>query len=107
MHLKEITLIGAGRLGGSIGLALRQRQGPVKVRAHVRRLESVAECQRLSDQEIGLRCDLPPDKVSNVINNAARKFRTELRGVIAEYAAGQGEIEEELRDLIQILRNSV
>ena len=47
MHLEEITLIGAGLLGGSIGLALRQRQGPVKVRAYVRRLESVAECQRM------------------------------------------------------------
>jgi len=47
MHLEEITLIGAGLLGGSLGLAIRQRQLSVKVRAFVRRPESVAECQRL------------------------------------------------------------
>jgi prephenate dehydrogenase len=47
MHLEEITLIGAGLLGGSLGLAIRQRQLSVKVRAFVRRPESVDECQRL------------------------------------------------------------
>ena len=47
MHLEEITIIGAGLLGGSLGLAIRQRQLSVKVRAFVRRPESVAECQRL------------------------------------------------------------
>jgi prephenate dehydrogenase len=34
-------------LGGSLGLAIRERQKPVKVHAFVRRPESVAECQRL------------------------------------------------------------
>ena len=47
MHLEEITIIGAGLLGGSLGLAIRQRQKSVKVHALVRRPESVAECQRL------------------------------------------------------------
>ncbi len=47
MHLEEIALIGAGLLGGSLGLAIRERQKLVKVHAFVRRPESVAECQRL------------------------------------------------------------
>ena len=47
MHLEEITIVGAGLLGGSVGLAVRQSQLPVKVRAYVRRPESVAECDRL------------------------------------------------------------
>ena len=47
MHLEKIAIIGAGLLGGSLGLAIRERQKPVKVHAFVRRPESVAECQRL------------------------------------------------------------
>jgi len=47
MHLEKIAIIGAGLLGGSLGLAIRERQKPVKVHAYVRRPESVAECQRL------------------------------------------------------------
>lgn len=47
MHLEEITIVGAGLLGGSLGSAIRQRQWPVQVHAFVRRQESVAECQRL------------------------------------------------------------
>jgi prephenate dehydrogenase len=58
MHLEKITLIGAGLLGGSLGLAIRQRQLPATVHAYVRRPESVAECQRLgvahfATQDIG------------------------------------------------------
>jgi prephenate dehydrogenase len=47
MHLEQISIIGAGLLGGSIGLAIRQRQLSARVHAYVRRPESVAECQRL------------------------------------------------------------
>ncbi len=47
MHLEQISIIGAGLLGGSLGLAIRQRQSSAQVRAYVRRPESVAECQRL------------------------------------------------------------
>jgi len=47
MHLEQISIIGAGLLGGSLGLAIRQRQVSAKVHAYVRRPESVAECQRL------------------------------------------------------------
>ena len=47
MHLEQISIIGAGLLGGSLGLAIRQRQSSAQVHAFVRRPESVAECQRL------------------------------------------------------------
>jgi prephenate dehydrogenase len=47
MQWEKISLIGAGLLGGSLGLAIRQRKMAVKVHAYVRRPESVAECQRL------------------------------------------------------------
>ena len=47
MRLEKISLIGAGLLGGSLGLAIRQRQLSATVHAYVRRPESVGECQRL------------------------------------------------------------
>jgi prephenate dehydrogenase len=47
MHLEEIAIIGAGLLGGSLGLAIRERQKAVKVHAFVRRPESADECRRL------------------------------------------------------------
>ena len=47
MQWEKISLIGAGLLGGSLGLAIRQRKLAVKVHAYVRRAESIAECRRL------------------------------------------------------------
>jgi prephenate dehydrogenase len=45
--LDKLTIIGAGLLGGSIGLAARARGLAKRVSALVRRPESVAECQAL------------------------------------------------------------
>ena len=45
--LNKLTIIGAGLLGGSIGLAARARGLAKRVSALVRRPESVAECQAL------------------------------------------------------------
>jgi prephenate dehydrogenase len=47
MQLEKISLIGVGLLGGSLGLAIRQRKLAGKVHAFVRRPESIPECQRL------------------------------------------------------------
>ena len=47
MHLKKISLIGAGLLGGSLGLAIRKRELSARVHAYVRRAESVEECRRM------------------------------------------------------------
>ena len=47
MPLDKLTIIGAGLLGGSIGLAARARDLAKRVSALVRRPESVAECQAL------------------------------------------------------------
>ncbi len=47
MPWDRISLIGVGLLGGSLGLAIKQRKLAGKVHAHVRRAESIAECQKL------------------------------------------------------------
>jgi DNA-directed RNA polymerase specialized sigma24 family protein len=62
--------------------------------------------ERPSDLQIGQQCGIPADKVSNTLTNATRKFRTELRSVVAEYAAEESEIEEEFHSLIEILRKA-
>jgi prephenate dehydrogenase len=43
MQSEKISIIGAGLLGGSLGLAIRQRNVAASVHAYVRRAESVAE----------------------------------------------------------------
>lgn len=45
MHWKRITLIGIGLLGGSLGLALKQRRLAELVVGYVRRAASVRECE--------------------------------------------------------------
>ena len=46
MRRQKIALIGVGLLGGSLGLAIRQRQCAAKVCGYVRRPTSVAECHQ-------------------------------------------------------------
>jgi RNA polymerase sigma-70 factor (ECF subfamily) len=62
--------------------------------------------ERPSDAAIGAQCGLASEKVSNVLNNAARKFRTELQAVVREYASHETEVEAELRGLLEILRKA-
>ena len=47
MHWQKITLIGVGLLGGSLGLAIKQRRLADKVVGFVRRTASIAECETL------------------------------------------------------------
>lgn len=47
MHWPKVTLVGVGLLGGSLGLALRQRRLAGQVAGYVRRAESVKECETL------------------------------------------------------------
>jgi prephenate dehydrogenase len=47
VHFQKVTVAGVGLLGGSLGLALRQRQMADKVDGLVRRSTSVSECMRL------------------------------------------------------------
>ncbi len=46
MQWEKISIIGAGLLGGSLGLAIRQRNVASSVYAYVRRPESIAECEQ-------------------------------------------------------------
>ena len=46
MHWQKITIIGTGLLGGSLGLAIKQRKVATKVHAFVRRPGSIAECEK-------------------------------------------------------------
>lgn len=45
-HWNKVALLGVGLLGGSIGLALRQRKLAGRVTGFVRRTAAVAECER-------------------------------------------------------------
>ena len=45
MHWRKIALIGVGLLGGSLGLAIRQRRLAGVVEGFVRRESSLAECE--------------------------------------------------------------
>jgi prephenate dehydrogenase len=47
MRWHSISLIGAGLLGGSLGLAIKRRQLATQVRAFVRRDAALAECRNL------------------------------------------------------------
>lgn len=46
MLFRKIALVGVGLLGGSLALAIRQRQLAETVRGYVRRDASIAECER-------------------------------------------------------------
>ena len=47
MHLEKLTIVGAGLIGGSLGLSAQKRGLAKQVAALVRRAQSVAECQSL------------------------------------------------------------
>ncbi len=47
MHFPKVALVGVGLLGGSLGLALKQRGLAGRVEGYVRREASIAECERL------------------------------------------------------------
>src|SRR4051794_26718160 len=47
MHCQKIALIGLGLLGGSLGLAARQRKLAARIVGYVRRQASVVECEQL------------------------------------------------------------
>jgi prephenate dehydrogenase len=47
VHWQKVTLLGVGLLGGSLGLALKQRKLARRVEGFVRREASVKECERL------------------------------------------------------------
>ena len=47
MHWQKITLVGVGLLGGSLGLAVKQRRLADRIEGYVRRTASIAECESL------------------------------------------------------------
>jgi prephenate dehydrogenase len=57
MHFQKITLVGMGLLGGSLGLAIRQRRLSAVVFGFVRRAEAVGECERVGAVDQAT-CDL-------------------------------------------------
>src|SRR5580698_10459920 len=46
MHWQKVTLLGVGLLGGSLGLAIKQRNLASKVDGFVRRTVSIGECEK-------------------------------------------------------------
>lgn len=57
MRWRKITLIGVGLLGGSLGLAVKQRRLAERVEGFVRRPASIAECERVGAVDRAT-CDL-------------------------------------------------
>ncbi len=55
MHFQKITLIGVGLLGGSLGLAIKQRKLAASVAGYVRRTASVEECQKFGVVDLATR----------------------------------------------------
>ncbi len=47
MHFEKITLVGVGLLGGSLGLAVRERKLATRVEGYARRTASIADCEKL------------------------------------------------------------
>ncbi len=47
MHWQKVTLVGVGLLGGSLGLAIKQRGLAAKVDGFVRRTATIAECDKM------------------------------------------------------------
>jgi cyclohexadieny/prephenate dehydrogenase len=46
-HWEKVTLVGVGLLGGSLGLAIKQRHLAGRVVGYVRRTPSIAECEKV------------------------------------------------------------
>ncbi|MEO5802444.1 MAG: prephenate dehydrogenase/arogenate dehydrogenase family protein [Verrucomicrobiota bacterium] len=46
MSFQKITIVGVGLLGGSLGLAIKQRQLAAKVDGYVRRSASISDCEK-------------------------------------------------------------
>ena len=55
MHWQKITLVGVGLLGGSLGLAIKQRRLATRVEGFVRRAASVTECKKLGVVDLATR----------------------------------------------------
>lgn len=55
MQFQKITLVGVGLLGGSLGLAVKQRQLAARVVGYVRRTPSVEECLKFAVVDLATR----------------------------------------------------
>ena len=52
MHWNKVTVIGVGLLGGSLGLALRERRVASCVAGYVRRAATVKDCKRVAALDV-------------------------------------------------------
>ncbi|MDQ6632095.1 MAG: prephenate dehydrogenase/arogenate dehydrogenase family protein [Verrucomicrobiota bacterium] len=57
MPWQKITLVGVGLLGGSLGLAIKQRRLAAKIFGYVRRAASIDECEKFGVVDLAT-CDL-------------------------------------------------
>lgn len=55
MHFRKVTLVGVGLLGGSLGMAIRQRGLAENVCGLVRRSAIIADCERLGAVDVATR----------------------------------------------------
>lgn len=67
MHWSKISLIGVGLLGGSLGLAIKQRKLASRVEGFVRRSASIKECEQLGVVHLAAREMAPVVKDAELI----------------------------------------
>ncbi len=86
VHWKRVTLVGVGLLGGSLGMALRERRLASEVIGYVRREASVEECERCGA------VDRATVDLSAAVKGADLIVLctpiAQMRGLVREFAAG-------------------
>jgi prephenate dehydrogenase len=88
MPWQKVTLVGVGLLGGSLGLALKQRALAREVHGYVRRAGSTAECERLG-----------------VVDCATRDLRAAVDGAdLVVLCTPIGQMRELAQTLLPVLR---
>lgn len=111
MHSQKITLIGVGLLGGSLGLALRQRRLAGRVVGFVRRPEAVAECEQLgavdrADTDLWRAVEgadlvvlcTPIAQMRDLVEKALPKFKA--GSIVTDVGSVKGTLVQELEPLL-------
>jgi prephenate dehydrogenase len=111
MHWQKVALIGVGLLGGSLGLAIKQRRLAPKVDGYVRRTVSIGECEKLGVVDHATRdlkrCVENADLVVlctplGQMREVAESMLTGLKpgAIVTDVGSVKGSVVEELEPLI-------
>jgi prephenate dehydrogenase len=111
MHWQKVALIGVGLLGGSLGLAIKQRRLASKVDGYVRRTVSIGECEQMGvvdhatrdlrrcveDADLVILCT-PLGQMREVTQNMLTGLKK--GAIVTDVGSVKGSVVEELESLI-------